>query len=85
MFFVEKHAIYSHGIFWIGESLQEAQSEAHKFALGDVDKHHNWSVYEFEKQPYDAVTPYYSNSDADHRHIATYQGKTGILGEDGTA
>ena len=85
MYFVEKSAIYSHGVFWIGKSLQEAQSEAHKFALGDVDTHHDWNVYEFKNQPYEAKPYWSAGPEPDHLHVATYQGKTGILGEDGTA
>ena len=47
MYFIEKGAIYSHGIFWFGEDLDEAKKECDRLASQDIDAHHSYTVYEF--------------------------------------
>ena len=47
MLFIQKEAIYSHGLFWFGDSLDDAIDECNRLADIDIDSHHEYIVYEF--------------------------------------
>lgn len=58
MYYLEKRGIYSHGVYWIGESLEEARRQADIAAEKDRDGYHLWAVIEYS--PPDADTNYAS-------------------------
>lgn len=47
MYYLEKQGIYSHGIFWIGPSLEEGVRQANIAAMNDSDAYHVWFVYKY--------------------------------------
>lgn len=47
MYLIEKIAIYSHGVFWIGEDLGEGHKKLKELALSDEDCHHEWLLCEY--------------------------------------
>lgn len=49
MYFVQKEGVYFHGIYWIGEDLEEAKQKAKEFASKDVDDYHSWVVYKYSE------------------------------------
>ncbi len=50
MYFVEKRGMYGHGVFWIGEDLEEAEKMADHFAEIDSDDYHTYDVFIFQDQ-----------------------------------
>ena len=77
MYFVQKAAIYSHGVFWIGENLEEAKKECDRLALEDLDAHHTYTVYDFgilnnDKMPSKGDKGYFSDFDHDPEHRKIY-------------
>ena len=44
MYYLYKEGVYGHGVFWIGEDLQEGKAEADKAATLDKDDYHSWEV-----------------------------------------
>jgi hypothetical protein len=83
MYFISKYAQYGHGIFWIGEDLEEAKTLCDDFCNKDYDDWHTWSVFKFglkenqeENMPDDGGT--YGN-DAIHEEV--YVAKRVIPGE----
>jgi len=47
IYFVQKEAIYSHGIYWIGFDYDEGIEVARRLARTDVDDHHDWVLYQY--------------------------------------
>lgn len=51
MYFIIKNAVYSHGVMWLGESLDLAKKEADRLASASFeDGYHDYEVFEF-RQP----------------------------------
>lgn len=50
MYFVEKKGMYGHGVFWIGNDLEEAKKMADYFAENDQDDYHSYDVFKFQDQ-----------------------------------
>ena len=50
MYFLYKHGVYGHGVFWIGDDLEEGKSEADRAATLDVDSYHEWYLCELGKE-----------------------------------
>lgn len=66
MYIVEKKGIYLHGVFWIGNDLEEAKKKADEFASHDPDDYHHWVVSEFKEIAVSSV-----NSDPEHNKVYT--------------
>jgi len=47
MYYLQKSAVYLHGTFWIGDSLQEGIDKASTFANNDIDGYHDWEVCKY--------------------------------------
>ena len=67
MYFIEKRAVYSHGVFWIGESLDDAKIECDRLAKIDCDDHHEYQVLKFgilnrDKMPNGSIGNHYDFS-----------------------
>ena len=80
MYFIQKAAIYSHGVFWIGENLEEAKKECDRLGLEDLDAHHTYTVYEFgilnsDEMPRKGDKGYYSDFEHDPEHKLMYRFK----------
>ena len=78
MYFIEKTAVYSHGVFWFGEDLKEAKKECDKLASEDVDAHHDYKVYKFgilntDKMKDKEGTGYYWDVEHDPEHKEMYR------------
>jgi len=61
MYFVEKKGMYGHGIFWIGEDLEEAKKMADHFAENDRDDHHSYDVFKFQDQKSSKMDAYHED------------------------
>ena len=44
MYYLYKEGVYGHGVFWIGEELQEGKAKADKAATLDKDDYHSWEL-----------------------------------------
>jgi len=51
IYFLDKLGIYIHGVYWIGESLEEGIKEADLHAKRDRDDHHEWRVCKYKYSP----------------------------------
>ena len=49
-YFLYKEAVYGHGVFWIGNDIEEGKLQADRAANLDRDNHHHWVLYEFLDQ-----------------------------------
>lgn len=85
MFFVEKIGVYSHGVWWIGDSFEVARNECLKLASMDTDNYHKWLVKRFKTQCIDlaCVDPKHDivfrvNKDAAIEYMKTKS----LIGED---
>ncbi len=47
MYFLYKQAVYVHGVFWIGEDLEQGKKEANHAANRDKDDYHEWRLIKF--------------------------------------
>jgi hypothetical protein len=47
IYFIQKEAVYYHGIFWIGFDYNEGVVITNSMAHGDKDDHHNWVLYRY--------------------------------------
>ena len=47
MYYLEKMGVYSHGVFWIGDDLEEGKRMADKAASSDLDDYHEWELRKF--------------------------------------
>lgn len=50
MYYLEKVGVYGHGIYWVGDDLEQGKLETNKFANNDIDDYHNWNLYLFNKE-----------------------------------
>jgi hypothetical protein len=61
MYFLYKMGVYGHGVFWIGDNLEEGKNAADTAASEDIDDYHEWELCEFTdagcKYPYDSDHP----------------------------
>lgn len=64
IFVLIKDAVYQHGVFWIGEDLEEGKRKADRAASLDTDDHHKWKLCEF-------VEPVRYTTDANHAVVYT--------------
>jgi hypothetical protein len=76
-YFVQKNGIYGHGVFWIGDDVEEGKRQVDAFAGSDFDKYHQWALYEFELiSCADNIKRYpYSRNDADHELVYSKNGE----------
>lgn len=68
-YFIEKHGVYRHGVFWIGTDRQEGESRLVEWAAQDRDDHHHWNLCQF-------VPPTDADADADHLVLTQLTGQT---------
>lgn len=47
MYFLYKTGVYGHGVFWIGDNLEEGKKAADAAASKDKDDYHEWELHEF--------------------------------------
>ncbi|MDP0495703.1 MAG: hypothetical protein Q7Q73_05795 [Verrucomicrobiota bacterium JB024] len=47
IYFLYKEGIYGHGVFWIGNDLDEGKRQADRAATLDKDDYHTWSIFRF--------------------------------------
>lgn len=69
MYFLYKVGVYGHGVFWIGDDLDEGKRVAEHAASMDRDDYHEWEIYRFSEQ-----TAF--EGDAEHEMVfSTHKGK----------
>ena len=68
MFFLYKNGVYGHGVFWIGEDMEEGKRAADRAANLDRDDYHDWDLYEFVEPSED------DDYEIDHQHKKVYTG-----------
>lgn len=44
-YYVQKQGTYPQGVYWIGESEEQAVIEAKRLACEDTDSYHTWDVH----------------------------------------
>jgi hypothetical protein len=67
-YYLEKVGNYGHGVFWIGEDLQEGIRQANIAAKADRDDYHEWAVRRFKpKKPKKAY-----DRDYDYKDVVIY-------------
>jgi hypothetical protein len=80
MYFIEKYAVYSHGVFWVGNDIDEAKAECDRLASIDVDSHHTYGVFEFgilnkDKMPNGEVGCKWCSFNHDPLHREVYKAR----------
>ena len=48
MYYIYKEAVYGHGVYWIGEDLEEGKGELDRLVSLDDDAHHDWNLYKYK-------------------------------------
>jgi len=48
--FLQKEGMYLHGVFWIGEDLEEGKEKTDLAAKECNDDYHNWCLVEYKEQ-----------------------------------
>lgn len=67
MFFLHKEGVYGHGVFWIGDDLEQGKQASDVAANLDKDDYHDWVLYKFEK-------PSGDDYEIDHQNERVYTG-----------
>jgi len=75
MYFLYKEGVYGHGVFWIGDDLEEGRRRADSAANLDIDDYHEWGLYKFIQPTNDTDYEF----DPDHEQV--YMGKRRIDNE----
>ena len=79
MLFIQKEAVYSHGVFWIGADEEEGKAECDRLASIDCDNHHSYALYEFgilnQSEMSNGRDEEYSEYDHDSEHKELYRTK----------
>ncbi len=78
MYFIEKIGIYGHGVFWIGDKVEEGISELERLCESDYDSYHDWELKEFEDQHEMIARSRFRAGDAEHREIASGNKECGV-------
>lgn len=73
MYFILKYAVYEHGVFWIGEDLDEAKKLCDEFCNKDYDDHHTWVVCKYGLRENEKAYGGTYGNDAIHQEV--YQAK----------
>lgn len=47
MYYLKKVGSYGHGVFWIGDDIEEGKRMADKAANADCDYYHDWKLFEY--------------------------------------
>ena len=76
MYYLEKMGVYGHGIFWIGENIEEGKRMADKAARNDRDDYHDWELRKFVR-PNEATD--FSMDAKDNGHEIVYIGVRTLL------
>ena len=50
MYIIEKQGVYSHGVFWIGEDVDEGLCKLKNLCSKDSDNYHIWDLSKFSIQ-----------------------------------
>lgn len=79
MYFIQKEAIYPHGVFWIGRNKKEGIKECDRLAAIDCDDWHTYKLYEFgilnrESMP-NGGNKSYVNYEHDPEHKLIYKAR----------
>lgn len=69
MYFLYKHGVYGHGVFWIGDDLKEGKREADRAATLDSDDYHDWYLCKLDKK-----NNLNFSSEPEYREEAVYSG-----------
>lgn len=64
-YFVQKEGIYCHGVFWIGEDLDEGHNQLQSLCDKDFDDYHEWVLYEYD----DTCEYIDTHHDPEHKEI----------------
>lgn len=49
IYYLEKSAVYLHGVFWVGSDLDEGKRQADLAASKDKDDHHRWNILKYQE------------------------------------
>ena len=49
-YFIQKEGVYYHGVYWIGESLEDGAAMTDELATNDKDDYHDWVLYIYSPQ-----------------------------------
>jgi hypothetical protein len=48
LYYLEKNGVHTHGIFWIGSSLDEGIKQTDHAASNDIDNYHTWDLVKYK-------------------------------------
>jgi len=68
VYFVEKLAVYNHGVFYICEEKWEAEQVCDILAVNDIDDHHDWVV-----KKYIQLNMNHKNASVEEHHDIVYK------------